>query len=273
VQGYNVPGRNPSSQAPWEFFLGNAAHRLITYMYSVNHPRNQASYNTKTIASIVEKEGLGDPSQLLPHERNLCPDITDLTALHVFEIKPWNHQGLLEGRQELQVYLTALNRAVAPEMLFVGGLGFQGQILVRFAQGQYIWRLEWQTAEPGITQYRWTRSQQRFESERAAYEAGQWVDLTVEEMRQYGGWVGQAVEGMVTRREQLATARGAVGILITIIGETARGVFTGAILGRMLPGSGAQQPPTQGGGRVIPFPSRPPASAQPVQLPAAANGQ
>ncbi len=32
VQGYNVPGRNPNSQMPWEFFLGNAAHRLIAYL-------------------------------------------------------------------------------------------------------------------------------------------------------------------------------------------------------------------------------------------------
>jgi hypothetical protein len=275
VQGYNVPGRNPSSQAPWEFFLGNAAHRLIAYMYGVTHPQSRVFYNNKTIVDILTSRGIGDASRLLPQERNLRPDITDVTdrvALYVFEIKPWNDQGLLEGRQELLIYLSALNRAVAPAVLFTGGMNFQGQILVRFAQGQYIWRLEWQTTEPGITQYRWTRSQQRFASEKAAYEAGQWVDLTVEEMRQYGGWVGQAVEGMVTRREQLATARGAVGIVITLIGETAKGVFTGAILGRMLPGSGAQQPPTQGGGQVIPFPPRPPPSAPPVQVPAAANG-
>jgi hypothetical protein len=135
-----------------------------------------------------------------------------------------------------------------------------------------IWRLEWQTTEPRITQYRWTRSQQRFESEIAAYEAGQWVDLTVEELRQYGGWVGQAVEGMVARREQLTTVSGAMGIVIDIIGESAKGIFTGAILGRMSSGSGAQQPPAQGGGQVIPFPPRPPVTAPPVQLPAAANG-
>src|SRR5690242_9571278 len=41
VQGYDVPGRDPNSQMPWKFFLGNAAHRLIAYMYGVNHPGNQ----------------------------------------------------------------------------------------------------------------------------------------------------------------------------------------------------------------------------------------
>ena len=98
------------------------------------------------------------------------------------------------------------------------------------------------------------------------------MNLTVEEMRQYGGWVGQAVEGMVTRREQLATVRGALGIVIEIVGETAKGLFTGAILGRMSSGAGSQQPPTQGGGQVLPFPPRSPATAPPVQIPAAANG-
>ncbi|HYH96817.1 hypothetical protein, partial [Hyalangium sp.] len=189
MQGYNVPGRNPSSQAPWEFFLGNAAHRLIAYMYGVNHPGNRVFYNTKRIIDILAETEIGDTSRLLAGERNLRPDITDvtdMTAKDVFEIKPWNAQGLQEGRQELRVYLAALNRAVAPGLLFTGGTNFHGQILIRFAQGQYIWRLEWQTTEPGVTQYRWTRSQQRFASERAAYEAGQWVDLTVEEMRQYG---------------------------------------------------------------------------------------
>jgi len=272
AHGYNAPGRSPNSQAPWELFLGNAAHRLIAYIYGVNHPTHRVFYNNKTLVEILQERRLGVPSRLLPHERTLRPDITDVTtapALHVFEIKPWHDRGLQEGRQELQMYLAALNRAVAPQALFTGGANFQGQILVRFARGQYIWRLEWQTSEPGITQYRWTRSQQRFESERAAYDAGQWVDLTVEEMRQYGGWVGQAVEEMVTRRERLATFSGAVGIVIDIIGESARGVFTGVIIGRMSSGAGAQTPPAQGGGQLLPFPARP--TTAPAQLPAASG--
>lgn len=138
VQGYTVPGRNLDSQAPWEFFLGNAAHRLITYMYRVNHPGSIAYFNTKSVVSILQDARLGEPSRLLPHERNLCPDITDLTTWRVFEIKPWNARGLEEGRLEIQNYLSALNRAVEPEALFIGGTGFQGQILVRFAQGQHI---------------------------------------------------------------------------------------------------------------------------------------
>jgi hypothetical protein len=273
VQRYTVPGRNPHSQEPWEFFLGNAAHRLIAYMYKVNYPNHIAYFNNQTLLAIVADTGIGDSSRLLPNERNMRPDITDVTTLVLFEIKPWNERGLLEGREEVQIYLAALNRAVASGMSFMRGTDFQGQVLIRFAQGEYIWRLEWQTPEPGITLYRWTRSQQRFESERAAYEAGKWVDLPAEELRQYGGWVEQAVEEMVTRREQLATISGALGVVIDIIGESAKVIFAGAILGRTSSGPRTQQPPAQGGGQVIPFPARPAAPSPSVQLPAAANGR
>ncbi|MFY0576763.1 hypothetical protein ACN28S_22675 [Cystobacter fuscus] len=136
--GYNVPGRNPSSQMPWEFFLGNAAHRLIGYMYGVNHPQNRVFYNTRTLSEILAERGTGDPSRLLKHERNLRPDILDLSSRNLFEIKPWNDKGLQEGRQEAKTYLTALNRAVMVGSAFNAGTDFQGEILIRFARGQYI---------------------------------------------------------------------------------------------------------------------------------------
>ncbi|WP_146209906.1 hypothetical protein [Vitiosangium sp. GDMCC 1.1324] len=126
IQGYNVPGRNPNSQAPWKFFLGNAAHRMIAYMYGVNHPGGQIYYNTATIKFILEEARLGDTSRLRPDERNLRPDITDVDALSVFEIKPWNVQGLQEGRREVTLYLAALNRAAAPRVSFSGGHGIPG---------------------------------------------------------------------------------------------------------------------------------------------------
>lgn len=270
LQGYNVPGRNPDSQMPWEFFLGNAAHRMIAYIYGVNHPRSVVHYNTETIQAIVTKTGFGDASRLLPEERNLRPDITDVFTRSLFEIKPWNDQGLQEGREEARNYLAALNRTLLFGKRFTGGTDFQGEILIRFARGQYIWRLEWRTTEPGVVLYQWTRSQQRFESEVAAYEAGQWVELTAQELQKYGGWVGQAVEGMVSRRERLATFSGAVGIVIEVVGTAATGFFSGAIFGQM--GSGVRQPPTQGGGaQVIPFPVRPPPTAPPARVPAAAG--
>ncbi|HEX8697668.1 MAG TPA: hypothetical protein VF815_02415, partial [Myxococcaceae bacterium] len=232
THGYNVPGRSPDSKMPWEFFLGNAAHRLIAYMYGVRNPGNLVFYNKESILTITRASNLGNISKLLPNERELRPDIADGTKRDVFEVKPWNENGLQTGRLKLQLYLAALNRPVMSGKPFTGGLDFHGEILIRFAQGQYIWRLEWQTTEPGIVQYRWTRSQQRFESERAAHEARQWVDITEQEMQHYGGWVSQAVEGMVSRREQLATFSGAVGVCVDVIGNLAVGVFSGSLGGK-----------------------------------------
>jgi hypothetical protein len=271
IQGYDVPGRNPDSQMRWELFMGNASHRLIAYVYGVNHPGNAVYYNTKSVKFILDETRIGDVSRLLPDEREIRPDITDTTLRDLFEIKPWDEQSLREGRVEARKYLTALNRTILSGRQFTGGVDFQGEILVHFAGGQYIWRLEWRNPEPGVVQYKWTRSQQRFESEAEAYKAGQWVDLSVEELRQYGGWVSQAVEGMVSRREQLTTIRGTVGMVIDLVGGVATTVLWGSIMGQMGTGTGARQPPTQGGGQVILFPTRPPPTAPPAQVPAAAG--
>ncbi|WNG46844.1 hypothetical protein F0U60_23995 [Archangium minus] len=228
-----------------------------------------AYYNNKSLKVIIRDTGLGDVSLLLPEEREICPDITDVSRLVLFEIKPWNKRALQEGIEEARKYLVALNRTILGGRRFTGGTDFHGEILIRFARGQYIWRLEWKTAEPGVVQYQWTRSKKPFDSEAAAYKAAQWVDLTVEELRQYGGWVERAVEGMLNRREKLATVSGSVGMVIDLIGGVATTVLWGAILGQM--GSGAQQPPAQGGGQVIPLPARPPPTAPPAQVPAAAG--
>jgi hypothetical protein len=170
---YKLPRRDPGSNAPWRVFLGNAAHRLIAYMYGVNHPRNVVFYNNETIGDILEDRGLGDVSRLRQGEVNLCPDISDTTLRCVFEIKPWSDEGLRDGRRQVKLYLSALNRALLSSRTFAECKDFQGQILTRFAEGQHIWRLEWRTTEPGIIQYRWTRSQERFESEVEAYKDGQ----------------------------------------------------------------------------------------------------
>jgi hypothetical protein len=156
IQGYNVPGRKPDSRMPWEFYMGNASHRLIALMYGVNHPRSRAYYNTKSIKFILDDMEVGDSSLLRSDEREIHPDIADVSRLVLFEIKPWDEQALREGRAEARKYLTALNRALPSDKRFMGGTDFQGEILVRFAGGQYIWRLEWKNPEPGVVQYKWT---------------------------------------------------------------------------------------------------------------------
>ena len=271
LQGYNVPGRNPDSRMPWKLFLGGASHRLIAYMYGLRHPTNRVYNNNKPVAVIIAETGIGKASLLLPDEGKKCPDIADVTRRVLFEIKPWHERGLEEGREKARMYLAALNRTILVGKRFTGGTDFHGEILIRFARGQYIWRLEWKTTEPGVVQYEWTRSKERFESEAEAYAARQWTDIKEEELRQYGGWVEKAVEDMVSRREKLTTFSGAVGLVIDSVGEVAKVVLWGAILGQMGSGPGVQQPPARGGGQVIPFPARTPPAAPPAQVPAAAR--
>lgn len=263
LQGYKVPGRKPDSQMHWKLFLGNASHRLIAYIYGTRYPTNTVFYNNTPIKRILEKSDIGDPSLLPETERELRPDITDTSARNVFEIKPQGEQGLQEGTREVQTYLLALNRTLTPTNGFSAGKSFEGEILIQFAQGQYLWRLEWCTTAPGVTQYQWTRSQERLDSNVAAYRAGQWVELSEQELKQYGGWVARAVEGMVDRRERLATLSGAIGVAIDLIGEVAIVVISSSMSGER----GASQP----GGKVLPFPVKPLPTASPVQLPKASG--
>ncbi|WP_146209601.1 hypothetical protein [Vitiosangium sp. GDMCC 1.1324] len=263
LQGYKVPGRKPDSQVPWEFFLGNASHRLIAYIYRTRHPTNDVFYNKTSIKLILDRRGIGDSSLLPENEQKMCPDIADITLRSVFEIKPHNEKGRQDGMRKLQTYLLALNRTVPPNNRFSGGKEFEGEILIQFAQGQYIWRLEWCTTTPGVTQYRWTRSQERFDSNEAAYQAEQWVEISEQELKQYGGWVSQAVEEGVERRERLATISGAIGVAIDIVGEVAMIVISTAAPGER----GAAQP----GGKVLPFPSKPLPTEPPAQLPRASG--
>lgn len=266
--GYKVPGRNPDSRMPWEFFLGNASHRLIAYMYKVRHPTRRTFHNKETLMNVVRTERLGDWTLLTEAERKLRPDIMDLTMLSVFEIKPCHERGLQEGLQQVSVYLATLNRMTAPTARFSGGRDFQGEVLVQFARGVHIWRLEWRTATPGVTLYRWTRSRERFDSATEAYQAQQWLEISAEELKQYGGWVGQAVEDMVERRERLASFSGAVGVAVELIGATAVLILSSASSGSRGSAPGAGQPPQtppSPGGQVLPFPSKPLPSATPVR--------
>ncbi|KFA94807.1 hypothetical protein Q664_00090 [Archangium violaceum Cb vi76] len=192
------------------------------------------------------------------------PDITDAGTSTIFEVKPHNEKGLQDGIQKIQTYLLALNRTImTPARRFSGGKTFEGEILIHFAQGQYIWRLEWCTTTPGVTQYRWTHSKERFDSNAAAYQAGQWVEISEQELKQYGGWVAQAAEGMIDRRERVATLSSTVGTAIDIIGEVAMIVISTA--------TSSDRGTAQPGGKVLPFSSKPSPSASPARLPKASG--
>ncbi|MFY0562907.1 hypothetical protein ACN28E_03600 [Archangium lansingense] len=106
-------------------------------------------------------------------------------------------------------------------------------------------------------------SKERFDSNAAAYQAGQWVEISEQELKQYGGWVAQAAEGMIDRRERVATISGAVGVAIDIVGEVAMIVISTA--------TSSDRGTAQPGGKVLPFPSKPSPTALPARRPKASG--
>ena len=121
-----LPGRKPDSREPWGAFLGRAAHLAIGMQYRVQHPSNRVFLGTASLYKIVEEGKLGNPKRLSEFVRRLRPDITDTSALVLFEIKPDHEEGRQEGREQAGRYLAALNAAVEPHKQLAGGIGFEG---------------------------------------------------------------------------------------------------------------------------------------------------
>lgn len=290
---YTSPGR-PGNQ-PWAFFMGAAAHRLIAYHYGYTHPGNQVYTNFVDIPTILQQSGAGDPSRVSPSRQGLKPDITDTTTRQVFEIKPWNAEGLRQGREQVQEYQKGLNEGAPANRQFSLGTGVSGELGVRFARGVAAWRLTWQTTEPGVIQYRWQRLNARDEDIRSfeeAYANNQWIDVTEAEMQQHAQALSQAVDQMVEHRETLERVSTVTGYVIDVVGTVATG-FLSAALGSMMGGRAAPArpqprvapaqpgvappaappsvpsmptaPPAAPPGKVIPFPQRP-AAPSPVPL-------
>ena len=86
------PGKQPSS-----FYLGNEAHRAIAEAYRVAHEGDETRFNNRAISSLLAilhgMKHQTEPGNLTPSELGLEPDITNLTRLHLYEIKPLADQG------------------------------------------------------------------------------------------------------------------------------------------------------------------------------------
>jgi hypothetical protein len=188
-----LPGRPPDSRERWGAFLGKAAHLAIGLEYRVQHPLHRVFLNNDSLAKIVEEGKLGSRKRLSELVRRLCPDITDITARVLFEIKPDNEESRAEGREQAGRYLAALNEAVDPDKKLTGGTGFEGSLFLEFENGGALWQLSWRTPEPGVTLYRWSyrRKQPQVSwKERAAQKE---EELPREEIEQRGELAEQAI--------------------------------------------------------------------------------
>ena len=188
-----LPGRKPDSTEPWGAFLGRAAHLAIGRQYRLQHPNNVIFLDTVKLYDIVERARLGDPNRLSEFVRLLRPDITDTSALVLFEIKPDNEASRRLGREQAGRYLAALNTAVEPHHRLVGGTDFEGSLFLDFEEGGALWRLSWRTPEPGVTLYRWTYRRKKPNASWKERAAQKEEALPREEMEEWGELAEQAL--------------------------------------------------------------------------------
>lgn len=165
-----------------------------------DYPGNTVHHNSESIRSIVGADSLGDSSLLSREEGEQRPDIVDSDERVLFEIKPESANGLAEGREQAGRYLRALNQVIVSGKPFSGGTGFQGAHLVQFESGKYVWLLSWRTPEPGVTLYRWRRSQDRFTSPEQSLDVMKWVELSQEEIQQHEHLIEQVMQALLDRR-------------------------------------------------------------------------
>ena len=194
-----LPGRKPGSQEPWGAFLGRSAHLAIGLQYGVQYPTRTVFLDTE-LFTLVEDGELGDPERLSEFVRRLRPDITDMSARVLFEIKPDTAEALEEGRQQAGNYLEALNKAVDPDKKLSGGTGYTGSLFLEFEGGGALWELSWRTPEPGVTLYRW--------SYRRGKEGSRWQEradqpreeIPLQELERRGELVEQVLRAAYAKR-------------------------------------------------------------------------
>jgi len=266
---------DPRGSQWFGYVLGAAAHIAIAYHYHLRHQSDEAYFNVHTLRQILDQSHAGDSAKLLPDERRLRPDITNVTTRDVFEIKPGLGrtdalQSRKQGEQQVQGYLAALNRAAPPEAQFRAGSSQSGELGIRFASGVAAWRLRWETTAPGVIQYKWERLNPRKETPegyKEAYDKNLWVEVPEAELRQHAQALFSAVDRLVSERLFVMRMQKWFGAAIDIVGITASAVLSAALASQINAGPTArpQAPAQPGGGQVIPFPARPqPVPQQPV---------
>jgi hypothetical protein len=222
-EGYTFDGQ-PASM-PWQYHIGYAAHRLIVEHYRATHPKNLVFDDFTSIRMIVDDVD-GNLGFLNTYEEGLRPDIADASARFVFEIKPPGAEHLADGKSKIDQHLRSINKAMVGVPLFKPGMGYRGELGVRFAEDEGVpaWKLEWDTTAPGILQFRWRRlntEDDDVDDYREAYEKARWRDLTPQEMVRYARPLQEAVESLVRARERMGPGRAATSMPVVLAGTSA----------------------------------------------------
>lgn len=138
VVGATMP--SPVEPGPWEppgdqpagFYIGNEVHKAIARQYEGAHASDIVRSNYFPMSSILLslKRDLGHTSNdaaLSDPEREMRPDIVNLTRLHLYEIKPATTQTL--GAAQAALYVGMFGRAgIAMQLGPTGEPGTEGGI-------------------------------------------------------------------------------------------------------------------------------------------------
>ncbi len=142
---------NPGKQNP-AFYLGNKAHEQIADEYRNANPGQEIFTNNSNIRTLV-RQGGGNLKGLSPTQLAFKPDITNLTKMHIYEIKPSTQ--LARGLSECVMYEATLNMAGVPVKAGpTNAPGTQGTIPA--PGGVYVY---W-AAVPGVIVYQYKRGPQ-----------------------------------------------------------------------------------------------------------------
>ncbi len=263
---YTVKGR-PGNQ-PMNFHMGNAAHNAIGTHYQNSHGgKIMVRINTVSITAIVRAIG-GTEALLRPDEALRRPDITDLRANVVFEIKSSRPGQLEEGRADVAANIAGINRSLPPA-LFKHGTGFTGDVWVRFDLSMRWWRLDWRTVEPGVIQYNWSKLNND-EVDEATIRKGvaegrfAWVDLTQGDLDKYAEECERWSEHYANGTQKLYMLQVAADFVVEVIGTATMVWLSPGLVGpRKTARKTAQQDKTPQAPQAPAQPPPPPTSKPP----------
>jgi hypothetical protein len=144
----------PPGEQPIPLYIGNEAHAVIAGVYKAAHVGHEIEVNDTAIARLLKILGEmmheAKPGKLTDAELGLKPDITNLTRLHLYEIKPLTAQGL--GAAQAALYLGLFRKVgVAMTLGPMGEPGTSGSVPA--PGGVYLF---W-SPEPGVIVYQYRR--------------------------------------------------------------------------------------------------------------------
>ncbi len=237
-EGYTLDGR--PGKKPWQYHLGYSAHRAIAAHYGFRHPDHEVYQNSTSIKTIVTR-AKGTPELLNWTNALLRPDIVDMNKTLLFEIKPQGEKHLIDGKAQADKYLDAINSATPAGTVFTGGMGFSGNIGLRFEDNVEPWNLQWETTAPGVIQYRLRKLNPKkedmdvnlVEAYRKAYEEDRWRDLTTSEMETYAELFHYKVELLTQAADTLVAFQKVAAVPIDAVGTAAEFALSAALWSQM----------------------------------------